>query len=229
MLQLVHHTAPGTSEAFATAYIGGDAGFASNIQALANAGSKVICDDIISLDEPMFQDGVIAQAIDNVVTNDGVSYFSSAGNQDTQAYLNTSPSFVSGTVAGIGSGTYLNFTPCSGTNLTQGFSLSSNQDVHLALDWDSPFYTTSGVKTSLSIYIVNTATNTVVKSSTTDATATQAPYQIVDVPNTSGSTANYAVVIQLYKGSARARSSTSATGRTSSATSRSRTQPTARR
>src|SRR5271157_477959 len=36
MLQLVHHTAPGAAEAFATADFGGDAGFASNIQNLAN-------------------------------------------------------------------------------------------------------------------------------------------------------------------------------------------------
>ena len=189
----------------------------------------MICDDLTYFDEPMFQDGVIAQAIDSVVTNDGVSYFSAAGNDDVQAYLNTSPSFVSGAVTGIGSGTYLNFTPGSGTNLSQGFSLSSDQAVQLALDWDSPFYTTNGVQTSLSIYIVNTTTNAVVASSTTDATATQAPYQIVAYKNTSGSTANYAVVIQLAKGPAPVRSSTSTTQRATTATSRSSTQPTARR
>ena len=84
MLELVHHTAPGAAEAFATADYGGDAGFASNIQALANAGCKVICDDISYFDEPMFQDGVVAQTIDNVVTNNGVSYFSAAGNVDNR-------------------------------------------------------------------------------------------------------------------------------------------------
>src|SRR5271157_2026291 len=196
MLQLVHHTAPGAYESFAASTTF-DSVFASNIQALANAGAKVIADDVVLPDEPMFQDGVIAQAIDNVVTNDGVSYFAAAGNYDTQAYLNTSPSFVS-----TGSGTYLNFTPGSGTNLAQGFLLSSGQAVDLTLEWDSPFYTASGVKTSLSIYIVNTSTNAVVASSTTDATMTQAPLQMVDVKNNGSSTANLAVVIQLAKGPA---------------------------
>ena len=40
MLQLAHHVAPGAAEDFATADFGGDAGFASNIQALANAGAR---------------------------------------------------------------------------------------------------------------------------------------------------------------------------------------------
>ena len=189
----------------------------------------MIADDETYFDEPMFQDGIIAQAVDNVVTNDGVSYFSAAGNDDTQAYLNTSPSFVSGKVANIGSGNYLNFTPGAGTNLEQGFSLTSGQAAILTLDWDSPFYTASGVSNSLSIYIVNTKTNKVVADSTTDATATQAPYQIVGYQNTTKSTANYAVVIQLAKGAPRGRSSMSTTGRTTTATSRSSTQPIARR
>jgi hypothetical protein len=206
MLQLIHHTAPGAAEAFATADFGGDAGFASNIHALANAGARVIADDVYQFDEPMFQDGVIAQAIDSVVTTQGVSYFSSAGNFDTQAYLNTSPSFVPGTVPGIGSGTFLNFTPGSGTNFEQGFTLTSTSTfkdgVATTLEWDSPFYTASGVQTSLNFYLMNTATNTVIFTSNTDATATQAPLQFLSAQLNSTGAANVAWVIQLAKGPA---------------------------
>ena len=42
-------------------------------------------DDVSYFDEPMFQDGVIAQAVDNVKAS-GVAYFSAAGNQARQAY-----------------------------------------------------------------------------------------------------------------------------------------------
>ena len=61
MLQIVHDIAPGASLAFATAF-GGRPCFADNIRALANAGAKVIADDIIYFSEPMYQDGIIAKA-----------------------------------------------------------------------------------------------------------------------------------------------------------------------
>ena len=84
MLQLVHDVAPGASLLFATAYTG-QAGFASNILSSAAAGADVIVDDVIYFAEPMFQDGIIAQAVDAVVAA-GVPYFSSAGNEARAAY-----------------------------------------------------------------------------------------------------------------------------------------------
>ena len=84
MAQIVHDVAPGASIAFATAN-GGESGFANNIRALANAGAKVIVDDVAYFAEPMFQDGIIARAIDDVTAN-GVIYFSAAGNEGHDAY-----------------------------------------------------------------------------------------------------------------------------------------------
>src|SRR4029077_18212627 len=84
MLQIVHDLAPGASLLFATAD-NGIASFAQNIQTLASLGAKVIVDDVIYFSEPMFQDGIIAQAVDNVVAT-GVAYFSAAGNDARNAY-----------------------------------------------------------------------------------------------------------------------------------------------
>ena len=111
----------------------------------------------------------------------------------------------------------------------QGFQLQSGQGVILSLDWDSPYYTANGVKTSLNIYVVDTDTGQVIDSGTTDATQTQTPYQIVGAENLGGSTVNCAVVVQLAAGPAPAHSSTSITGPTNSATSRFSTRPIARR
>ncbi len=84
MLEIVHDVAPGADLAFHTAF-GGQAVFANGIRALADAGSNVIVDDIIYFAEPMFQDGIIAQATDEV-TAQGATYLSSAGNGERQSY-----------------------------------------------------------------------------------------------------------------------------------------------
>ena len=101
MLQIVHDVAPGASLAFYTAE-NSEADFANGIGKLATAGAKVIADDIIYFDEPFFQDGIVAQAVDGVQAQ-GVAYFSAAGNDGTLAYANTAPSFATKSASGVGS------------------------------------------------------------------------------------------------------------------------------
>ncbi len=95
MLQIVHDVAPAARLGFATAD-GGEVNFVNNIRALAgfqdapNAqpdfAADIIVDDVIYPSEPFFQDGIVAQAVDEVAAA-GVSHFSSAGNRAaTEAY-----------------------------------------------------------------------------------------------------------------------------------------------
>jgi hypothetical protein len=72
MLQLMHDVAPGAKLAFHTASVS-QTDFAAGIVALANAGAQVIVDDVIYFAEPMFQDGVIAQAVDAVKARGSLS------------------------------------------------------------------------------------------------------------------------------------------------------------
>ena len=78
ILEIVHDLAPEADLLFATAF-DGQAQFAQNIRDLQAAGCKVIVDDVIYFSEPVFQDGIIAQAIE-AVTSAGAVYFSAAGN-----------------------------------------------------------------------------------------------------------------------------------------------------
>jgi hypothetical protein len=86
MAQIVHDLAPGASIAFATAFTSLTA-FADNIRRLAKpvskggAGAQVIVDDVVYLEEPFFQDGPVAAAV-NEVAAAGVAHFSSAGNNN---------------------------------------------------------------------------------------------------------------------------------------------------
>ncbi len=80
MMEIIHDMAPGASLFFATAD-SGEANFAANILELRNTfGCDIIVDDVFYFDEPVFQDGIVAQAV-NTVTTAGALYFSSAGNE----------------------------------------------------------------------------------------------------------------------------------------------------
>jgi hypothetical protein len=84
MLQIIHDMVPKANLAFYTADVS-EVDFAVGIVALKNAGCNVECDDVGYFDEPMFSDGPVGQAIDQVAAA-GVSYFSSAGNDDCAGY-----------------------------------------------------------------------------------------------------------------------------------------------
>jgi hypothetical protein len=82
MLEIIFDLAPGANLFFATA-TGGPAAMASNILALRAAGCDVLVDDIGYLLDPVFQDGIIAQAVETVAAS-GALYFSAAGNAGNQ-------------------------------------------------------------------------------------------------------------------------------------------------
>ncbi|MGC4748422.1 S8 family serine peptidase [Micromonospora sp. DT201] len=79
MLEIIHDLAPSAKLGFATAYETEES-FADNIRSLRfSAHCDIIVDDILYFHEAAFQDGVVAQAVSQVIA-DGAFYFSSAGN-----------------------------------------------------------------------------------------------------------------------------------------------------
>jgi hypothetical protein len=91
LLQIVYDIAPKAKLCFATAFTG-EVQFAFNILKLADPKGKckanVIDDDVGYSQEPVFSDGVVALAVDQVKA-DGVAYFSSAGNDNSGNYTAT--------------------------------------------------------------------------------------------------------------------------------------------
>ncbi|MCG8699395.1 MAG: S8 family serine peptidase [Bacteroidales bacterium] len=145
MLEILHDVAPGAKLAFHTAN-GGQAAFAQGIIALAEAGCEVITDDIAYLTEPYFQDGVIAQAVDEVVKDYGVTFYSSAGNNGRQSYESeyrsgTDTMFLYNPYSNIPYGNYFlhDFDPGPGVDYYQEVIFYPNGGIRLALQWDEPF------------------------------------------------------------------------------------------
>ena len=124
MAQIVHDVAPGSPISFYSA-MGGEADFANGIRALKDAGCKVIVDDILYLNEPMFADGVVAQAVDEVAAA-GVSYFSAAGNGGQNSYQAAFKATSDG---------YHNFDPGTGTDTVMGFNFMAYSTVYFILQW----------------------------------------------------------------------------------------------
>ena len=203
MLENIHDIAPGASLAFATGEVGGDLGFANNVLALQKAGANIEVDDLGVPDDPMFQDGLVAQAI-NTVTSQGVTYFSSAGNDGpSNGYLSTFRA-ASTSITGIGSGTFMNFNPSGGTNAELPITTLVN-NANLIFEYDQPFETqepagsTATVTSNVDIFIINASTGAVLTGATlanNNNVAIQEPWQDITVP-TAGS---YYVAIQVVSG-----------------------------
>jgi hypothetical protein len=206
MMQIVHDVAPGASLAFYTAE-NSEADFASGITQLANAGAKVIVDDVGYFDEPFFQDGLVAQSISAVVAN-GVAYFSSAGNNGVLAYNNNAPnfSFVSSSAPNLNEH-LLSFAPSGSPTATTTMlpvtipPLIPGEFVAIVVEWDQPYLTgapASGGSTSqIDVCITGTSGSDIIANGNLQpmacsgpSTLHQDPVQIMLIDNPANATGN---------------------------------------
>ncbi len=149
MLQIVYDMAPAAALMFHTG-LQSKVDYANGILALAAAGADVIVDDLLYLHEPMFQDGIVAQAVDTVVA-DGSLYYSAAGNAGSESYEGA---FVdSGNILCIEFffplgdcdplyervGRMHDFDPGPGKDLVLTVTVPLNRVLTVAVQWNEPF------------------------------------------------------------------------------------------
>lgn len=134
MMQIIHDIAPGASLAFYTAFES-EQDFANGILALAAAGCKVIVDDVSYFDEPFFQNGVVAQAIQTVEA-EGVVFVTAAGNDASDGYQ-AAFTPISGTYDGV----KLTDAESFGGSLVQTVTIGANSsyEVPLLLEWNQAY------------------------------------------------------------------------------------------
>ena len=172
MLEIVHDLAPGAELFFATG-INGSAQMAQNIEDLCAAGADIIVDDIGYPAAPVFQDGVISQAVSAAVA-DGCYYFSSAGNGGN---LNDGTAgvwegdFAAGstlTVNGVAVGTAHDF----GGGVIRN-QITRNTTSSIYLQWADP---EGGSANDYDLFLID-ATDNVLGSSTSTQDGTQDPLE----------------------------------------------------
>jgi len=200
MHQLIHDLAPGADLSFTTAFTG-QAEFAEGIQNLADQGADIIVDDVLYPNEPFYQDGIIAQAVDQVVEA-GVAYFSAVGNNGRLAYESSfvgSEQFVD--VGGFQVEAH-DFDPGVGVDLYQSVTIPVGASVRFAFQWDSPFFSVSGGNGSpndLDIFLLSADTSVILASSM-DVNVGNDPSEVLHFVNTDTSATEFNLLIGKFDG-----------------------------
>jgi Subtilase family len=218
MLQIVHDLAPHAKLAFATAFESEES-FAQNIEALAapasegGAAADVIVDDVGYLEEPFFQDGPVAAAIDKV-TSEGVTYLTAAGNDNlfdgsgNEIASWEAPEFrdSGGCPAAVAAleefnGSHcMDFNPGAGTDRTFGITVEPEETLSLDLQWAEPW---NGVLTDLDAVLLSASGKQILASSAeanSGFKGTQRPVEIVEWTNETEASETVQLAINRFSG-----------------------------
>src|SRR5262249_17910911 len=99
---------------------------------------------------------------------------------------------------GTFAGSFYDFDPSPAVDTRQRVTIGAFQTISLGLEWDNPFYTTSGVVTDLNYQLINSA-GAVVAAGSTNNRANQTPFEFLSFTNV-GLAAQFDLMIQLSAG-----------------------------
>jgi subtilisin family serine protease len=162
---------------------------------LANVfGAKIIVDNVSFFNEPFFEDGAVAQAVQNVLPN--VVYASSAGNLAQGHYEGNYQ-----TVSYQGADCH-DFGRAAGgsSDATMNVLVSPGGFLLVVLQWNDLF---GGSGNDYNLFILNDAEDTILTGSVDIQAGTDDPIEGAIYQNTSGSTVRVKVVINKYRGADR--------------------------
>ncbi len=192
MLEIVHDIAPGAGPLFFASFGQSGAVMAEAVRCLADAGARVIVDDVTFGDEPFFQDGPLAIAAREVVQR-GVTYHTSAGNR-AREFLEEP---LVPTVFGPPLGVIHDFAPGGGGDPANEITLGAGAGATCVIQWNEPF---GGAATDLDLVVVQNDPNNVIAKSDNPQTGTQDPVELVQINNPTDTDQTVSLVVQYFSG-----------------------------
>ena len=202
MLEIVHDMAPGASLGYATAF-NSVASFATNIVNLQAAGCNIIVDDVTYFNEGAFQDGPIAQAV-NQVTAAGALFFSSAANSGNkndgqsgtfEGDFVASGNAIPAAVQALYGASPIQLQAFGGNNYTALTATTRN----ISLKWGDPLGASAN---DYDLVVTNATGSTVLGQSLGNQSGTQDPYEFA--PRATPYPIGSRIYIVRYSGAARA-------------------------
>lgn len=189
LLEILHDLAPGAQLSFATGE-GGEAQMAQNILDLAALGCDVIVDDVQYLGEGVFQDDVIAQAVETVSAQN-VLYFSAAGNAGN---LNdgTSGVWEGNFVAIAGPGPLSGVTAHDFGGGTNANTVTVDSPFFFTLQWSDPL---GGSANDYNLFLLDSGLANILAASISTQDGNDDPLEFIDSRSVDD-TGNALVIVQ---------------------------------
>lgn len=175
MMQIIYDIAPDAQLLFHAAG-NSETTMAQAIRALRANGATIIVDDIGFRTEPIYQDGPIAQAIDEV-TAAGVTFFSAVGNLGNRGYEQTQIQTAVDSLPGVANGTFIDFDTTGLVDTRQRMVIPNGGSIDIVLQWDDPVRAAGQGDTDLDLFLVNASTGAIVASSVSNSVTTGLPFE----------------------------------------------------
>ncbi len=213
MAQIIHDIAPDADLLF---HASGDSedSLKTALRTLADQGADLIVEDVLVLNQPMFQDGIAARELEQIVAS-GIPVISAAGNFGTDSYeaefLDSGLSFRDVTFGGAAPPINLraddyrlhNFEPFSQTPVTaQTFDLSAGERLFFSFQWDEPFpdspQSAPGTQTDLDLFLFDTETGALLRTDFANRVNTDPggfPYETLRYTNLTSDSQTVSLVI----------------------------------
>jgi hypothetical protein len=196
MLEIVNDLAPGANLAFYGPQSSGD--MIAGINQLAAMGANVIVDDLTFFDQPHFEEGPLAQAV-NAVASRGVVYLTSSGNFALGANTDRShyeSDFVGGGPLG---GPTRNVHDFGGGVRSQRITVRPNSRAAIFLQWANRF---GMAWDDYDLYVFDEQNNIVARGDDAQD-GDDFPIEAVFIDNPNNTPATFFVVVDLFMGSPR--------------------------